>query len=106
MGIFRVPLARHLPLGQHAELSVATEAGGLRTTRTVDTRQLARGLHELPPADDRFDLGGAWGFLPGRVPDPRADAWRDATTTAVPGHVAFDGLLPERGVATLRRVIG
>jgi beta-galactosidase len=105
LGIFRVPLAEHLPLGQHAELAVTTEVGGRRATHSIDTRTVARGLRELPPVDDRLDLGGSWAFLPGRVPDPSANAWRDAATTRVPGHVAFDGLIPDGGVATLRRTI-
>ena len=43
--------------------------------------------------------------MAGRLPDPGATGWRDAATTRVPGHVAFDGLIPDHGIATLSRAI-
>ena len=104
-GIFRVPLARHLPHGQDAVLTIAATVAGRRTTVTVDTRHLARGLRVMPPLSDRLDIGGEWSFLPGRVLNPSDAAWADAARTHVPGHVAFDGLVPDRGVATLQRSV-
>ena len=94
-----------MPQGQHAELSIAAAVGDLATTRQVSTRTTARGLRALPPKALRLDLGGDWHFAAGRRPDPKAPEWRDAPTTRVPGHVAFDGLIPDHGVATLRRTI-
>lgn len=104
-GIFRLPLLEALPQEQHAELSVTATVGELVATRRVHTRELARGLRELPPAEARHDLMGNWRFVAGRLPDPGAPAWANAATTRVPGHVAFDGLVPDRGVATLSRSI-
>jgi beta-galactosidase len=104
-GLFRVPLRRHMPPGRQAELTVTATVGALRTTTTVDTRHLALGLRELPPSGDRLDLAGEWTFLPGNVPDPADARWADAAGTRVPGHVAFDGLVPDLGVGSLRRII-
>ncbi len=103
-GVFRIPLRESLPHGQHATLKI-TAAGGLTTSCEIDTRTLAQGLRELPAREARLDLGGDWHFLPGRSPDPAAPGWRDAPSTRVPGHVAFDGLVPDGGIATLRRKV-
>ena len=104
-GVFRIPLRDALPQGQHADLTVTAEAGGLMTRRQISTRTLALGLRELPPAESRLDLAGEWAFAPGRHPDPKDAAWQGAPSTRVPGHVAFDALIPEAGVATLRRAL-
>ena len=104
-GLFRLSLRDALPQGQHAELSITATVDSLVATRQVSTRAIARGLRELPPETSRLDLGGKWYFAPGRLADPTAPGWRDAALTGVPGHVAFDGLIPDRGIATLRRQI-
>ncbi|MGN6059600.1 MAG: glycoside hydrolase family 2 TIM barrel-domain containing protein [Sphingomicrobium sp.] len=104
-GMFRIPLREMLPHGQHRELTVVARSGGLETVRRIDTRTLAQGLRELPEPASRLDLAGDWLFVPGRWPDPLAPDWRGAKSTHVPGHVALDGLIPEAGVATLRRTI-
>ena len=101
-GVFRVPLADGLPLGQQGNVTIATGSGRLATELTVDTRHLARGLRELPPAAERLDMGGAWTFTGG--PFRGHDAVDPAAaTTRVPGHVIYDGLVPEGGVATFHR---
>jgi hypothetical protein len=104
-GMFRADLRDAVPPGQDAELTISATAGGLIATRTIGTRTLARALRELPPPQSRFDLAGDWQFAPGRLSDPAAPDWGRAPATRVPGHVAFDGLIPDRGVATLRRTI-
>jgi beta-galactosidase len=100
-GIFRVPLLAGLPLGQHGELSVVTGTGSLAAQCSLDTRHVARGLRELPPVSARIDLGGRWEFSGGTFQGERP--LRGTTTTRVPGHVIYDGLVPEDGVATLQR---
>jgi len=104
-GMFRVDLRDAIPHGQHADLRVTATVNGMTALETISTRSIARGLHELPPAESRLDLAGTWQFVPGRHPDPTAPMWADAATANVPGHVAFDGLIPEHGVATLRRTL-
>jgi hypothetical protein len=104
-GLFRAPLRQAVPAGQHATLTLVAKAGDRTTTCEVDTRALALGLRELPPEPERLNLAGDWLFTPGRVPDGAAPQWTAAAPTRVPGHVAFDGLVPERGIATLRRTI-
>ncbi len=104
-GVFWADLRDVVPQGQQMELSVSATVAGLTTTRRIDTRTIARGLRELPQPDSRLDLAGDWQFVPGRLADPKAAGWSDAKTTRVPGHVALDGLIPEQGVATLRRTI-
>jgi beta-galactosidase len=104
-GVFRVPLFDALPQGQQAELTISATVDGLTAISTIDTRTLARGLRELPPTGSRIDLKGDWQFAPGRWPDPKAPAWQTAASTRVPGHVAFDGLVPANGIGTLRRTI-
>ena len=90
-GVFRVPLDG-LPLGQHGELTIATGSGAQATELSVDTRHLARGLRELPPASDRLDLGGAWSFTGGPFRGRRIRGHE--ATTRVPGHIVYDGLVP------------
>ncbi|HEX4297054.1 MAG TPA: glycoside hydrolase family 2 TIM barrel-domain containing protein, partial [Devosia sp.] len=104
-GMFHVPLRDSLPTGQHRELTVTARLDGLTATRQISTRALAQGLRELPVRAARLDLAGEWRFARGRLPDPEAPAWTGAATTGVPGHVAFDGLIPDGGVATLRKTI-
>jgi hypothetical protein len=101
-GVFRVPLADHLPIGRHGRLEIATGRGPTTATVTVDTRQLARGLRELPPPDRRLDLAGGWGFRGGPF-HTGDEAAGDLPTARVPGHVIYDSLVPDDGVATLRR---
>ena len=67
-GLARIALAEQLPLGQHAELTVSASSGDLVGTAQVDTRDVARGLRELPPDDDRISLAGEWSFEPRAVP--------------------------------------
>lgn len=106
-GIFRVPLADGLPLGQHGRVTIATENGGRATELSVDTRHVARGLRELPPESDRLDLGGEWAFSGG----PFGGAGSATTggvagggaATRVPGHIIYDSLVPEDGVGTFQR---
>lgn len=104
-GVFRMPLSDIIPQGQDAALSVTAVTGDLATKVELDSKALARGLRELPDRAARLELAGDWQFLPGRTPDPDATAWRDAAIARVPGHVAFDGLIPDHGVATLRCAI-
>ena len=101
-GVFRVPLLDGLPLGRDGELRIATGSGAQATELIVDTRHLARGLRELPPEADRLDLEGAWGFTGGPFGGPGSTSTAEATTR-VPGHVVYDGLVPENGVATFHR---
>jgi hypothetical protein len=98
LGVFAVDLAQLLPLGQHGQLTVTASAGGPVRTLMMDTRDLARGLRQLPPDEDRLDLAGRWSFQPGAHPDATSGA-----ATRVPGHIAFDGHVPDGGVATLCR---
>jgi beta-galactosidase len=101
-GLFRIPLGDGLPLGQHGTLTIATGSGGPSAELTVDTRHLARGLRELPPAADRIDLGGEWRYRGGPY---RGPAPSDAGLAAarVPGHIIYDGLVPEDGAGTFHR---
>ena len=73
----------------------------MATAITVDTRHVARGLRELPPAADRLDLNGEWGFAGGPFRGHEAASGRPVTR--VPGHVIYDGLVPDDGVATFHR---
>ncbi|MEA2606705.1 MAG: evolved beta-galactosidase subunit alpha, partial [Chloroflexota bacterium] len=107
-GIFRVPLRDGLPRGREAELAITARVGGREVKRVVDTRHLARGLRELPPEADRLDLGGDWAFHPGPYAGAptvaaAAAAGDGQVTTRVPGHIIFDGLVPDDGVATFQR---
>ncbi|MBO3748815.1 hypothetical protein J5X84_22275 [Streptosporangiaceae bacterium NEAU-GS5] len=97
-GLFTIPLATALPPNRHEVLTIAADAGGPPAMITVHTRDLARGLRELPSGENRLDLGGEWSFVPGAHPEATSGA-----PTRVPGHVAFDGLIPQDGVATLVR---
>lgn len=103
-GVFRVPLADGLALGQHGQVTIATASGGRATELSVDSRHLARGLRELPPEADRLDLGGEWAFTGGpfRGPGP---ARTGAATARVPGHIVYDSLVPEDGVGTFHRAL-
>jgi beta-galactosidase len=103
-GIFRVPVRAGPSRGQNTELTISARVGAREVEQTVDTRQVARGLRELPPEADRLDLGGDWAFGPGPYASaPAAVAAGDQVTTRVPGHVIFDGLVPDDGVATFQR---
>ncbi|HWA42684.1 MAG TPA: glycoside hydrolase family 2 TIM barrel-domain containing protein, partial [Hypericibacter adhaerens] len=104
-GLFRVPLRESLPHGQHCDLTITAVAGGPAATQRISTRALAQGLRELPEKGARLDLSGEWRFVPGRAEGPDAPQRRKAAVTRVPGHVAFDGLIPDAGVATLFRTI-
>ncbi|MEA2631447.1 MAG: beta-galactosidase, partial [Chloroflexota bacterium] len=99
-GVFRVLSLGGLPLGQHGRLTIATGSGALATELAADTRHLALGLRELPPEADRLDLGGAWAFTGGPYGGPGSAG---PATARVPGHVIYDALVPESGVATLHR---
>ncbi len=101
-GLFRVPLLTGLPLGRQGELTIATGSGTQAAERSIDTRHLARGLRELPPAAGRLDLGGRWGFSGGAF-DGHRPVDGASTTTRVPGHIVYDGLVPDGGVATFQR---
>ena len=70
----------------------------------MDTRHVSRGLRELPPPSERLDLGGAWSFRGGPFAGHEGPA-AGSTTTRVPGHVIYDGLVPEDGVATFQRTV-
>ena len=103
-GLFRVPLGEGLALGRHGRVTIATGDGPAAAEVVVDTRHVARGLRELPPPSERLDLGGAWSFHGG----PFAGHGRpadEAASTRVPGHVIYDGLVPEDGVATFQRTV-
>lgn len=105
-GVFRVPLADWLPLGCDGTATIAARGGSTATWTgteiTVDTRHVARGLRELPPIDERVDLGGAWEAHGG--PYRAVDGLPAPSATArVPGHIIFDGLVPQDGVATFHR---
>jgi hypothetical protein len=108
-GLFRVPLGDLVPPGQQADVTVTATVDGEASAVTLDTRAIARGLREMPPDGDRIDLAGEWTCAGGPF---RADGTADgdrtpggggAAATRVPGHIIFDGLTPEDGVATLRR---
>ncbi|HEX3427426.1 MAG TPA: hypothetical protein VHS36_01360, partial [Candidatus Limnocylindrales bacterium] len=102
-GLFAVPLRDGPLVGRHAMLSIQAGADAGSATLAVDTRHLALGLRELPPAADRLDLAGEWGFAGGSF---RGDEATGGTTpTRVPGHVIYDGLVPIDGVATFHRTI-
>jgi beta-galactosidase len=101
-GLFRVPLGDGLSLGGHGVVTIATGEGARPTQLSVDTRHLARGLRELPPAADRLDLGGPWAFTGGPFRGPEV-ASGEATETRVPGHIIFDALVPTDGVGTFHR---
>jgi beta-galactosidase len=100
-GLFRVPLDR-LPLARHGTVTLATGDGPTAARVAVDTRQIARGLRELPPTGDRLNLNGSWGFQGGPY---RGDgvAGVDPAETRVPGHIIFDGLVPDDGMGTFLR---
>ena len=66
----------------------------------IDTRSVARGLRELPPRAERIALAGDWRFAPGAAINTASES-----TTRVPGHVVFDGLVPDDGIATLWRSV-
>ena len=102
-GVFRVPLADGLSLGQHGEVTLATASGARATELSVDTRHLARGLRELPPEADRLDLGGEWAFTGGPFRGPGSE--RTAAAARVPGHIIYDSLVPEDGVGTFQRAL-
>ena len=102
-GLFRVPLHEGLPLGRHGRVTIATGDGPTAAEVVVDTRHVSRGLRELPPASERLDLGGAWSFRGG--PFAGHEGHADGPTTRVPGHVIYDGLVPEDGVATFQRTV-
>lgn len=101
-GVFQVPTLGGLPLGQHGELTITTGSGALATELSIDTRHLALGLRELPPASERLDLGGEWTFTPGPFRGP-ASAASGASVARVPGHIIYDALVPEDGVGTFHR---
>jgi len=101
-GLFRVPARDLGSLARATRIGVTATAAGLAATAQVDSTQLARGLTELPVREDRLDLAGDWQFAPGRTPGPGAMA---TGVAHVPGHVAFDGLVGDAGVATLWREI-
>ncbi len=101
-GVFRVPLRDGLGLGRHGRLTVSTGEGALETMLALDTRHLALGLRELPPPSDRLDLAGSWGFAGGPFRG-HPDADTELATTRVPGHVIYDALVPQDGVATFHR---
>ncbi len=107
-GVFRLPLGAHLPLdeglplGRHGTMTVSTEVGGVAAEVGLDSRHLARGLRELPPPADRVDLNGRWRFHGGPFRG-HGEADAELATTRVPGHIVFDGLVPEDGVGTFHR---
>lgn len=101
-GVFRVARLEGIPLGQHGEVTIATGDGSLAAEATIDTRHLARGLRELPPAADRLGLGGEWAFAGGPF---RGHDGVGLAQTRVPGHVIYDGLVPDDGVATFQRAV-
>ena len=103
------PVPRPAPRGPAArparDASRSRPAMGSATAEVVvDTRHVARGLRELPPPSERLDLGGAWSFRGGPFAGHEGPA-AGSTTTRVPGHVIYDGLVPEDGVATFQRTV-
>ncbi len=102
-GVFRIPLNDGLSLGRHGEVTIATGSDSLATEITANTRHLALGLRELPPPADRLDLNGEWGFAGGSFGGHGPVGGRPPTR--VPGHVVYDGLVPDDGVATFHRTI-
>ena len=103
-GLFRVPLHEGLPLGRHGNVTIATGDGQVTAEVVVDTHHVSRGLRELPPPSERVDLGGAWSFRGGAFAGHEGPV-PGSTTTRVPGHVIYDGLVPEDGVATFQRTV-
>ena len=100
-GLVRVPLDG-LPRGREGTVRIASGDGGRAVELAVDTRHVARGLRELPPLPDRLDLSGEWGYRGGPFRGHRpSDA--AAGTARVPGHIIYDGLVPDGGVGTLHR---
>ena len=99
-GRFRVPLDR-LGRGRQGTVRVATGAGPRTVAASIDTRHVARGLRELPSPPERLDLAGEWRYQGGAF---RGHASEEATATArVPGHIIYDGLVPDGGAGTLHR---
>ena len=96
----RRPAARPARATSRSRPAMRPATAELSWTRAT----LARGLRELPPASDRLDLGGAWSFRGGPFARPRRPR-RPDRTTRVPGHVIYDGLVPEDGVATFQRTV-
>jgi hypothetical protein len=101
-GLFRVPLAERLPRGRDGSLTLATGTGARSAQVTVDTRQIARGLRELPPASERLDLAGEWAYHGGPF-DGSQPAPAGSGTARVPGHIVYDSLVPDGGMGTFRR---
>lgn len=99
-GLFRVATGTGIPAGQDAVLDIVATSDGVVGRARVDTRELALGLRAQPTEADRIDLAGSWSFAPGWVGAPGSAHVR---STRVPGHIVFDGHVPEKGVATLWR---
>ena len=101
-GVFRIPLRDRLPLGRHGTVTIATGSGRQAAELTVDTRHVARGLRELPPPSERLDLGGEWRYHGGPFRTAGAPA-AGLPSARVPGHIIYDGLVPEDGAGTFHR---
>ncbi len=101
-GVFRVPLQDGLPLGQHGELTIATGSGAQATGWPWTRATSLAGCASCRPSRT-----ASISAVRGRSPADRSVATRStsaaAATTRVPGHVIYDGLVPEDGVATFHR---
>ncbi len=100
-GRFRAPLER-LGRGREGTIRIATGEEPRVVELTLDTRHLARGLRELPPASDRLNLAGEWRYHGGPFRG-HAGPGLETAPARVPGHVIYDRLVPEAGVGTLHR---
>ena len=101
-GVFRVPLLDGLPARPARR---GDDRDGQRARSRPGSRWTHAGCHaacgNCPPAADRLDLGGEWGFAGG--PFHGKEVPSGLRSTRVPGHIIYDGLVPEDGVATFHR---
>jgi beta-galactosidase len=99
-GLFRIALTAAIPPGRQAALDIVATSGEATGRSSVDTSELSLGLRAQPAEADRIDLAGPWSFAPGRVV---AQGGAPDRSTRVPGHILFDGHVPEDGIATMWR---
>lgn len=104
-GTFEAPIRALVGEGRRAEVTVSARAHDRFGTVTVDTASLPLGLADMP-LDGRIDLAGRWLFRAGRHPRQSVSQFSESvqTTARVPGHLVYDGLEADDGVATLARL--
>lgn len=103
-GAFEAPIRELVGEGRRSDVRVMARSDDRVGSITVDSTSLSLGLTDIPSAD-RIDLAGPWTFRSGRHPqldDGDMDTSAGATAQ-VPGHLVYDGLVADDGVATLAR---